>query len=180
MILRAFSSCSLDSRTLRGSVTVKKCLALPMKVPWSQRGSLMFMEVESSAAMLPAEEPTCERSSAHIVLVCVLSGRNSRLNSFQFPAMKSLGDAKSKSSVWHKKPHDENYPSIHSDISCTCPKITQTKNTPSRFTAWISKALFQHIVLLWKPLSPGSRRKIKNKKRLLAFLSLEVLQCIRN
>ena len=34
-----------------GSVTVKKCLARPTNVLWSHRGSLMFMEVESSAAM---------------------------------------------------------------------------------------------------------------------------------
>lgn len=37
---------------LRGSVTVKKCLARPINVLWSQRGSLMFMEVEISAAMV--------------------------------------------------------------------------------------------------------------------------------
>lgn len=36
----------------RGSVTVKKCLARPINVLWSQRGSLMFMEVEISAAMV--------------------------------------------------------------------------------------------------------------------------------
>ncbi len=34
-----------------GSVTVKKCLARPTNVLWSHRGSLMFMEVDSSAAM---------------------------------------------------------------------------------------------------------------------------------
>lgn len=41
---------------LRGSVTVKKCLARPMNVLWSQRGSLMFMEVEISAAMVVLPE----------------------------------------------------------------------------------------------------------------------------
>lgn len=34
-----------------GSVTVKKCLARPKNVLWSHRGSLMFMEVDSSAAI---------------------------------------------------------------------------------------------------------------------------------
>lgn len=35
-----------------GSVTVKKCLARPTNVLWSHRGSLMFMEVDSSAAIV--------------------------------------------------------------------------------------------------------------------------------
>lgn len=39
-------------RIFLGSVTVKKCLARPTNVLWSHRGSLRFMELDSSAAIV--------------------------------------------------------------------------------------------------------------------------------
>lgn len=52
MITLASSRVSEDSRTFLGSVTMKKCLARPINVPWSHLGSLMFMLRDSSSDIL--------------------------------------------------------------------------------------------------------------------------------
>lgn len=49
---RAPSRVSEDSSTFLGSVIMKKCLALPIKVPWSHRGSLMLMLSDNSPDIL--------------------------------------------------------------------------------------------------------------------------------